>query len=268
MRKSSFILLSLILFGCFSKRLSSGWDVKKIAKVFEQTETAGTFVCYDSKADFLLMFDESRAHQAFSPASTFKIPHSLIGLQTHAVHDVDEVFFKYDGQTKYDLESWQADGSLRTAIKISQVPAYQELARRIGAENMRKQLDNLDYGNHEIGGTIDNFWLKGPLKITAVQQAYFLAKLADETLPLDKEVQESVKEICELERGSDWILYGKTGWAVQEKDGLGIGWFVGWIERKEGNYSFAVNIDMTNSNDDLPKRIEVTKECLRALKLI
>ena len=62
------------------------------------------------------------------------------------------------------LESWKADASLRSAIKLSQVPAYKELARRIGAERMQANIKKLHYGNESMGNKIDSFCWKGRLK--------------------------------------------------------------------------------------------------------
>ena len=45
-------------------------------------------------------------------ASTFKIYNSLIGLHTGAVKDVDEVFYKYNGE-KVFLKSWNGKNEKR-----------------------------------------------------------------------------------------------------------------------------------------------------------
>lgn len=261
------LLSFLVLCGCFLRKPSSSWDVEKIAQIFERSDAVGTFVVYDVKADHLLVFNEPRAHQLFYPASTFKIANSLIALKTRTVHDEDEVFFHYDGYSNFFLKDWESDASLRSGIKVSHVPAFQELARRIGLEDMRKQLDELDYGNREVGSGVDRFWLEGPLRISAMQQVYFLASLGSGTLPYPEDVQEAVREICELERGTDWVLYGKTGWASKEKD-PGVGWFVGWVAKKKHIYSFALNIDMINGEKDLEKRVILAKESLQALGII
>ncbi len=267
MRRSACLLSCILLFSCFFKRPLPEWDIQKVAAIFEQNQAIGTFVVYDAKTDYLLMFNETRAHQAFYPASTFKVANSLIALKTKAVYDEDEVFYQYEGYEDFDMEEWENDASLRSGIKVSHVPAFQELARRIGLQNMREQLDVLDYGNREVGNNVENFWLEGPLKISAVQQVYFLAALAQGTLPYPEEVQETVRDICLLEQGKGWALYGKTGWATKEKD-PGIGWFVGWVNKGRHIYSFALNIDMTHAEQDLPKRVQLAKESLHALEII
>ena len=64
------------------------------------------------------------------------------------------------------------------AIKVSQVPAYKELAKKIGLELMKENIEKLNYGNKNIGTEIDSFWLQGPLKINAFEQIELLSLLA------------------------------------------------------------------------------------------
>lgn len=45
---------------------------------------------------------------------------------------------------------------------------------------MRANVSRLGYGNAEIGQVVDNFWLVGPLKISAMEQTRFLLRLAQE----------------------------------------------------------------------------------------
>jgi len=136
-----------------------------------------------------------------------------------------------------------ANMGLREAIKVSNVPVYQELARRIGLERMRDNVARMGFGNGEIGTVVDNFWLDGPLKISAVEQTQFLARLARDELPFPKDAQAKVREIVHLEQGDGWTLYGKTGWVNVPNPG--IGWWVGWVIKESHVYSFALNIDIT-----------------------
>ena len=84
----------------------------------------------------MFVSDEARAKKRFTPASTFKIANSLIGLDVSAVKSVDEVL-PYGGKPQR-IKEWERDMGLREAIKMSNVAIYQELARRIGIERMRK----------------------------------------------------------------------------------------------------------------------------------
>ena len=164
------------------------------------------------------------------------------------------------------LESWKADASLRSAIKLSQVPAYKELARRIGTERMQANIKKLPYGNESIGSKIDSFWLEGPLKISALEQVKLLTKLARKQLPYPQKAQQQVCDITVLKQTDAYTLHGKTGWATDNIK-TPVGWFVGWAEAKNNLYVFAMNMDLTDAAE-LPLRESITLECLRTLKLL
>ena len=154
---------------------------------------------------------------------------------------------------------------LRDAIRVSNMPVYQELARRIGLDHMRENLAAIPYGNTETGIEVDTFWLKGPLQISALEQTRFLAQLAQGSLPFSADIQQSVREILQLEMGDDWILYGKTGWTTTPDPD--IGWWVGWVVKDGHVFSFALNIDMPERSD-VAKRVELGKASLKALGIL
>src|SRR5438046_4315806 len=122
-----------------------------LAKRFFDLGTVGTFVGYKVDDYLIIASDKVRSGEGKLPASTFKIPNSLIALETGVVADPDKDVFEWDG-IKRDIAAWNSDHTLRSAIAASVVPVYQEIARRIGLERMQHYVDLLDYGNHDIGG--------------------------------------------------------------------------------------------------------------------
>lgn len=236
-------------------------EIPELAKVFSDNGVAGTFVLFDAATDTMSVSDAVRAKKRFTPASTFKIANSLIGLDVGAVKSVDEIL-PYGGKPQR-LKEWERDMGLRDAIKVSNVPVYQELARRIGIERMREGVKKLGYGNTEIGSIVDRFWLDGPLAISAVEQTEFLDRLVKGSLPLRPDALRAVKEITLLEKTDTYELHAKTGWWVGPTAPQ-IGWWVGWIERDNKVYPFALNIDMLK-DEDAAKRIPLGRECLKAL---
>lgn len=267
MKKKTLYLLFLIILSIYFawSKIHSLKDVAIIDSNFQTENATGTFVIYDVHKNLFTTYNAERSQHTYPPASTFKIPNSIIGLYTQAIKNTDEVFYKYDG-FKMFLESWEKDTNLREAIKVSHLPAYQELARKIGLEKMQENITNLNYGNMIIGSQIDTFWLQGPLEINAIQQTEFLAKLATNQLPYPKNIQQSVQEIIKLEEGKNCTLYGKTGWTGRNAK-PSIGWFVGWVDCNGKIYSFALNMD-TKDPSDLPKRQIITKKILTSLNLL
>lgn len=228
--------------------------------LFNSAGINGTFVLYDVSENRRIVHNLPRAEKRFIPASTFKIANSLIGLSTGAVESVDDIL-PFGGKPQ-PFKSWEQDMALRDAIRVSNVPVYQELARRISLEQMRDNLAAIPYGNAEIGNEVDTFWLKGPLQISAVEQTVFLAQLAQGALPFPIDAQQSVREIVTLEQTDDRVLYGKSGWLMAA--GMDIGWWVGWVESNGQIFSFALNIDMPDKIH-VAKRVELGKACLREL---
>jgi beta-lactamase class D len=259
--KLTFVLLAGLVVSLDSLSARTYQEVPELLKIFQRESVAGTFVLCDGATDTMFVSDETRAKKRFTPASTFKIANSLIGLDAGAVKNVEEVL-PYGGKPQR-IKEWERDMGLREAIKMSNVPIYQELARRIGIERMREGVRKLGYGNMEIGNVVDRFWLDGPLAISAVEQTEFLHRLVKGSLPINPDAVRAVKEITLLEKTDTYELHGKAGWFVGSTPPQ-IGWWVGWVERDHKVYPFALNFDM-QSEADAAKRISIGRECLKAL---
>jgi beta-lactamase class D len=239
-----------------------------IGRRFREHGLTGTFVLLAVHDDTLLVHDPARAEEPLLPASTFKIPNSLIALETGVVPDENEVF-KYDGAKTGPQSTWK-DQSLRTGIAGSAVWLYQELARRIGAKRMQEWVDRIGYGNRDLGGGIDQFWLNGALRITARQQIEFLRRLYANELPFSERTLRIVKDILVLEKTDTYVLRGKTGWAGVDGSvgGIpGVGWLVGWVERGAQAWMFALNVHMTAS-EQAPLRRPLATAILADLGLM
>jgi beta-lactamase class D len=260
MRRYVFLLL---LPACVLAEAAEWKESTQLAQLFKKEGVTGTFVVHDVTADVYTVHDRKRAQTRYIPASTFKIPNSLIGLSTGAVVSVDEVL-PYGGKPTRRPE-WARDMSLRDAIKISNVPVYQGLARRIGLDRMRDGLQRLHYGNMDPGAVVHTFWLDGPLKISAVEQTVFLDKLAQDQLPFPKAAMAAVREITRQEGAAD--LHAKTGWGNRPKEPADIGWWVGWVKKDGKLYTFALNIDIPDDEAGA-KRVPLGKAGLQALGLL
>lgn len=234
----------------------------ELEDVFKQANVQGTFVLLDVQAGKLTLVDADRAAKRFVTASTFKIANSLIALETSVIANENEII-PYGGNPQ-PFKAWEKDMGLREAIAVSNVPVYQELARRIGPKRYNEWLKRLDYGNKQTGTIVDRFWLDGPLEITAIEQARFVAKLAQGTLDISKRAQMIVREILRQDSSPGTQLFAKTGWLTSATPQ--IGWWTGWIEREGKIYAFALNMDM-QSAADAPKRIELGKQLLSKLRL-
>ena len=216
-----------------------------LKSIFQASGVQGSFAVLDVQRGQLVLVNAERAHQRRIPASTFKIANSLIALELGVVADENEVV-SYGGQSQ-PVKAWEQDMSIRQAIKVSNVPVFQNLARQIGLQRYRAFLRKLSYGNGSVGSDVTSFWLKGPLRISPVEQTRFLADLATNNLPVSNRTQDIVRDILLLENKGTAQLHGKTGWTTTPDPDLG--WFVGWVERGAEVHAFALNIDMRSRQD-------------------
>lgn len=122
MKYLAFILLTIISHTIYP----IGSDNNQgIGKIFIDFGFEGTFVLFDINKNSYTIHNIERAEKRYIPASTFKIPNTLIGLQVKAVENVDEVL-PFGGKDQ-PIKLWEQEMSLRDAIKISNVPIYQSL---------------------------------------------------------------------------------------------------------------------------------------------
>jgi beta-lactamase class D len=218
----------------------------------------GTVVVFDPMEDRYRVLDAARAQRRFLPASTFEIASALIGLEVGSVADENEVFH-WDGKPKPRPE-WERDQTLATGMRYSVVWMFQEVARRTGKERMKEWLAKLDYGNRDIKGGIDHFWLQGALRVSAMQQVDFLRKLGEGELAMTQRSQRLVRDALVVEKTPAYTLYAKTGSTGHVRDP--VDWWVGWIERKGKPIAYFAMNYTPNAKDRYEDRFEIGRAIL------
>lgn len=245
----------------FSQKVEERIDFKKY---FDEYGHEGCFVLYDLNKDSYSKYNPTRCAERFIPASTFKIYNSLVGLETGAVKDEFEIF-KWDSVKRF-YDKWNQDIDMENAIKYSAVWYYQELARRIGEEKMQYYISLNHYGNKDISGGIDKFWLNGGLRISADEQIEMLKELYHNELKFSQRSMDIVKRIMIYDQTDKYTIRAKTGWAIRVEDQ--IGWFVGYVEKGINVYFFAINLQSKNPEEGFTSRKEITFSILKELGIL
>lgn len=272
LRAALLMLAAAVLCAC----TSSGWSsAAPEANPLEQallqegvSPAKSALVIYRLEDEKVWASGGARIRERFTPASTSKIPHTLLAIETGAVSGPEERF-EWDGQKRF-VDSWNEDQDFAAAFQRSTVWIYQIVVPRIGAARLTEGLKGFGYGNAEIGGAgqITRYWLEGPLAISATEQVEFLSRLSRRTLPLSSRTYDLAVPMMVLDRGEGWTLYGKTGWKSVEGQ-MDIGWFVGWLEQAggpaPGTYAFALNMDMPGGMEEAPRRRAAVERALREI---
>ncbi len=251
-RRAFFLITSLILtlFSCSlslgkgaKDRASKGGDYvlkQELQSLLDDSKLMGTILIYDARHDRYFSNDFSMANMGKLPASTFKIPHTIIALETGVIQS-DTTWLKWDGR-KRAFKIWEQDLRLRDAFRYSCLPCYQQIAKKIGTEQMEKYIQKLHYGKmHVTASNLDKFWIEGNARISPIQQIDFLNRLVNTRLPISKRTEDIVKRMMLLIQNDDYSLYGKTGWSTWQ--GVNNGWFVGYVRKGPYIYYFATNIE-------------------------
>ncbi|MDB5253389.1 MAG: beta-lactamase [Flaviaesturariibacter sp.] len=233
-----------------------------IGTYFKAAGVDGCFALLNNAGGEFTMYNLDRYRDsAYTPASTFKIVNSLIGLQTGRIRS-DSMVIRWDGINRGRSEC-NADMSMYQAFRLSCPPWYQEIARRIGRDTMQFWLDSLSYGNKKISA-IDTFWLDNSLKIRADEQLGLVKRLYFDQLPFFKLNQQIVRNAMLFEDKPNYKLSYKTGWGFKE-DGKNLAWIVGWIEENGHPYFFVLNFEKAGTADIPAIRMKLLKDILAHL---
>lgn len=274
-RTLAFLLLAFLLAGCAvsttAPTLTPVPSVVPSPISIEKPElgeyfkgVAGAFVLLDRATSQTIRYNPSGCAEGLLPASTFKILNALIALETGVIPDENYVI-QWDGR-KWPVETWNRDHTLQSAMQNSVVWYYQEVARRIGSERMQKYVDAAGYGNRDISGNLDSFWLDGGLRISADEQVAFLRRLYENNLPFSARSMQIVRKMIIQEEGPGYKLSGKTG--TTQMNGKNIAWYIGYVETKDDVNFFAANLQGANEAVQAAKAREIALHVLRGLKVL
>jgi len=226
---------------------------------FKKYNAKGTIVVLDkrTKDNKSYVFNQKRAAQRYSPASTYKIPHSLFALDAGLVNNEFQVF-PWDGVER-GYSPHNQDQNLRSAMRNSAIWVYDIFAEQLGDEKATNYLKKIAYGNTDVSTNEGSYWIDGKLAISAYEQIEFLKKLYKNELPFKVEHQLLVKDIMVVQAQKTWILRAKTGWQGKH------GWWVGWVEWPTGPVFFALNIDTPERMKDVYKRQAIVRDVLMSI---
>ena len=199
-----------------------------------------TFLVIDYKSKNCWAMNEAGLVQRHAPYSTFKIPHTLIALETGAVKSVDERF-EWD-QEKYPAkdfwpETWKKSHTLATAFKHSAVWYYKALVPRIKPAEYKKWLATFNYGNQMFTAGSNEFWLNNELQISPKEQVSFIDCLVTGGCGVSATHVADFETVALQEINNSLSLYAKTGAGPVDSnnfDGAFEGWYVGYVKSANG----------------------------------
>lgn len=250
----SFLKILILLVISFSLHA----EERKIEDIYKLNNINGSILIESVDGEIKYQYNIDNM-QAFIPASTFKIPNTLIILEEGLIKNELEVI-KWDGKER-EYISWNKDQTLKSAFQYSCVWCYQRYAAKVGDKKYHAYLRKLDYGNLLTGSDVTRFWLDGELRISVKDQINFLRKVHTEELPIQKRHIKTLKNIMLSEDNKNYKIWSKTGWSGKD------GWYVGYLETNHHTWFFANHIEI-HKKSDLAFRKKLTIESLTILNII
>lgn len=237
------ILSSAVLMG-IAVLVSASEPVEVISwgKLLQEKEVTGSVLVYSVNSNQFVGCNLDQCNTYISPASTFKIPNTLIGLETGVISSSEVI--PWNG-ISCPLSAWETDMNISQAFKVSCVPFYQEIARRVGVERMNYYVRLFHFGKADIkASNIDVFWLTDDCQITQFQQIYFLKQVISHEFPLRDETYSQLRDVMLFDNTELGALYAKSGMTNRNS-----AWFVGYLKTADDTLIFATHISLLSSSD-------------------
>lgn len=248
-----FFVLIFALASCTSNNAKINTSFKKY---FDSSHVDGSFSLLNNQTGTITVYNMKLDTERVSPGTSFKILNTLIGIQTGNIENENTVIKDSSDTNKI---------SLSKAFKSSFIPYFQALALKIGEDSMKLWIDSISYGNKNIAGPLDSFWLNNQLKISPDEQLGFMSKLYFTQLPFQKYAQQVVQDQMLQEDNTLYKLSYTTGTVMDEKDNP-VAWALGWIEENRHLYFFVTLIKSQDKSEDVKTiAVNITREILKEM---
>jgi beta-lactamase class D len=267
-----FLVLILLTIFCTANNTDTLSVRTDFNNYLEACNVSGCIVIFDDNQKQWITNDSVLMRTEKLPASTFKILNLLIALETGVINDENELF-KWNGEkdtAKYGFrpETYR-DMTVKEAFEISVIWVFTELAQRIGRERYSYYLKACNYGNQNLSEPDVDFWNFGELGISPIDQVIFIRNLFEGKLPFSARNMEIAKRVMITEQTENHTIKAKTGWT--REGGYNTGWWVGYVETKQGVWFFATLLLQDrkyNSSTFGTCRKEITKAVFKELDII
>jgi beta-lactamase class D len=252
-------IFAVIVAGCTSRTQLSYEPRPDLGQYFEVEGVTGTIVIQAIHAPQVpVVYDIARARRDHPPAQTFKILSTLVALESNAVASLDtEIVWDGNGPV---VPRWDRVHTLRSSIEPSGYWFTDAVIDRIGFDTTEVWINRTNYGNQNIRGSFDRFWLDGTLTIDAIQQAEFMSLIWSDDHPFDRYAAFDVKDILSVEEGDGWIIQYITANTTGAEP---VRWLVGAVITGGGTWGVAMNIDNPIGTPiDIDQPLRITKAVL------
>ncbi|MEW9676784.1 BlaR1 family beta-lactam sensor/signal transducer [Lentibacillus sp. L22] len=220
----------------------------------------GSFVLYDASKKQYQIYNSKMSRQRVSPDSTYKIYSALFGLESNVI-SANNSEQMWDGQI-HPYQEWNKNQNLSTALGNSVNWYFQHIDQEVGRKQLNNYFHKIKYGNEDLSGNLDRYWMESSLKISPIEQVQLLYALEENKFGFKEKNIQAIRKALLIGEQNDRQLYGKTGTGTVDGKDVN-GWFVGFVTKAGHTYYFAVNIQDENGRASGDKAAEIADMILR-----
>ncbi|MDQ0971581.1 bla regulator protein BlaR1 [Neobacillus niacini] len=224
----------------------------------------GSFVLYNPSKDQYQIYNREMSEQRISPNSTYKIYSALFALESNVI-STNNNKQEWDGKF-YPYQEWNQNQNLTTALSRSVNWYFQNTDREVGRKQLQDYFHKIKYGNKDLSGNLDSYWMESSLKISPIEQVQLLYQLEENQWGFKSENIKAVKKSILIDVQKNKRLYGKTGTGMINEKNVN-GWFIGFVDNGENRYYFAINIQNKDGQAQGSKAAEIAKQILQHKKI-
>ncbi|WP_066392310.1 BlaR1 family beta-lactam sensor/signal transducer [Neobacillus mesonae] len=224
----------------------------------------GSFVLYNPSKNQYQIFNREMSEQRISPDSTYKIYSALFALESNVI-SLNSNKQEWDGKI-YPFPEWNQNQNLATALSQSVNWYFQNTDREVGRKPLQDYFHRIKYGNEDLSGNLDSYWMESSLKISPIEQVQLLYQLEENQWGFKAENIKTVKKALLVDVQKNGRLYGKTGTGTINGKNVN-GWFIGFVDKGDDRFYFAINIQNKDGQAQGSKAVEIAKQILHHKKI-
>ncbi len=225
MKLLSVLIVLLFTISCTRNNVKERPQYKAI---FDKYKVYGTFATYDNVYDENSIYNLVRFRDSsFSPANTFHILTSLVGLEIGAIVKNEKI--KFNGLQLTNTK--EADLNLNEAMQSNSEWYFKNALHTIGKDTLQNFMDSISYGTKIIKTNLDSFFMNNTLQIKPDEQLGLLKKIYFKNLSklFSNRTYDAVKEALRKESTDKYGMYYTTGTTLNINKQT-LTWIMGWIE--------------------------------------
>lgn len=224
------VLFLVALLGLLSCSAPVGKHHPEWKAFFDRHHARGCITIYDARKSAFTDYNPDRCVQRFAPNHTFSLVCAVAAMESGLLPDTTARIADFSAGHPPMLASVVRNGSAELTDAV---------ARQLGQQRLKRFIQRIGYGNGHYHFSSDDPRRPRQVAISADEQVYFLKRLRQGLLPIKPGQVHQLMGLMREPLAGEGKLFSLSSPA----DTSTTGWYIGWIERHDSAWYFALNYE-------------------------